>query len=111
MKKVTRLVPQRLQWALLSFGVLASLGSGVAVAGNPVAGEQVYNTFCISCHGMGGRNPVAGAPMFARGEGLMKPDMQLVQYLRMGSAAKPPFGGILSDRELHDVITYLRTLR
>ncbi len=80
-------------------------------AGNPIAGEQIYNTFCVNCHGMGGRNPIAGAPTFARGEGLMKPDMTLIQSIRMGRMAMPAFAGIISDREIHDVITYLRTLR
>ncbi len=100
----------------LSVGVLPLLLIGIAQsapvqAGNPNAGERIYNTFCVNCHGRGGRNPMAGAPTFARGEGLMKPDMTLIQSIRMGRMAMPAFAGIISDREIHDVITYLRTLR
>lgn len=74
-------------------------------------GEQLYNTFCMSCHGMAGRNPIAGAPSFSRGEGMMKPDAALITAIKSGRRAMPAFSGVLSDLEIHDVITYLRTLR
>lgn len=102
------------QWRVGVGSMLLALSAAYAptvLAGNPVAGEQIYSTFCVGCHGVGGRNPIAGAPSFARGEGLMKPDMTLVQSIKSGRMAMPAFAGVISDREINDVITYLRTLR
>ena len=49
-------------------------------------------------------------PNFARGESLNQPDPILMDAIRVGSSARPPFLGILNDREILDVISYVRTL-
>jgi cytochrome c6 len=52
-----------------------------------------------------------GAPHLARGERLMQPDNALLVSLKAGKNAMPAYIGILSDRDILDVIAYSRTLR
>ncbi len=51
------------------------------------------------------------APNFARGERLLQSDISLLNAMRIGRGAMPGYMGILSDREILDVISFLRTLR
>jgi len=51
-----------------------------------------------------------GAPNFRRLETLMRPDMQLLTSIRNGKGAMPAFFGVMRDREILDVVAYLRTL-
>ncbi len=82
-----------------------------AEAGDIANGSRLYGTFCISCHGAGGKNVIPGAPNFARGEGLAKPDPILLASIKTGRVTMPAFAGVLTDREILDLISYLRTLR
>ena len=51
------------------------------------------------------------APNFDRGDALLRPDFTLLASIRAGKNAMPAFQGILADREIMDVIAYVRTLR
>ena len=51
-----------------------------------------------------------GTPNFRRLESLMKPDMQLLTVIRNGKGVMPGYFGVLRDREILDVVAYLRTL-
>ena len=51
-----------------------------------------------------------GVPYFSRGEGLMKNDIQLKQRILDGKYSCPSYRGLLSERKILDIITYLRTL-
>lgn len=95
--------------ALLMFALAASPLTGAA--GDIINGQQVYQRHCAMCHGPTGAGVMPGAPNFARSERLFQPDPTLVDILRKGKNAMPPFIGILTDRELFDVVAYLRTLR
>jgi cytochrome c6 len=90
-------------WALL-------LACSVAQAGDINKGRQLYGSYCSICHGLTGRSTMAGAPNFNRGEGLMRPDADLLASIRSGKNACPAFRGILTDREILDVVAFLRTL-
>jgi len=95
-------------------GASLSMLAAVAVsaeAGDIVNGRQVYQKHCAMCHGPTGVGVMPGAPNFARSERLFQPDATLVGTLRNGRNAMPPFVGVLTDRELFDVVAYLRTLR
>lgn len=83
---------------------------GVSMAADVNKGRQVYATHCVICHGQSGRGMVAGAPNFDRGDGLMRPDFTLLSAIRTGKNAMPAYRGMLSDRDILDVIAYLRTL-
>ncbi|GBE07309.1 cytochrome c6 [bacterium BMS3Bbin11] len=73
-------------------------------------GSKIYNRHCVNCHGSTGMGEVPDAPNFTRGEGIMKPDSQLIRHLQIGSGPAPAFENILSEREMLDVITYIRSL-
>jgi cytochrome c6 len=80
-------------------------------AGDIANGSRLYGMFCMSCHGAGGKSVLPGAPNFSRGEALAKPDPILLASIKTGRVTMPAFSGVLSDREILDLISYLRTLR
>lgn len=82
-----------------------------AHAGDIRNGAKLYGMHCESCHGTGGRNVMPEAPNFARGERMLQPDGALLASIRNGKRAMPGYLGVLSDREILDVVGYLRTLR
>jgi len=78
-------------------------------AANFFSGELIYQKYCQSCHGVKGKGGIGGAPNFARGQGLMKPDAYLYDTIDMGKNAMPAFRGVLKEEEFYDVITYIRS--
>ncbi len=99
----------------LSYAALGVLIAYAAVAparaADVIKGSQVYARHCAACHGPNGISVMPGAPHLARGDGLMQSDMTLLASLKSGKNAMPAYLGILSDREMLDVIAYSRTLR
>ena len=79
-------------------------------AGDTNKGRQLYGTNCAVCHGQNGRSVMPGAPNFNRGESLLRPDSALLLQIRNGKNACPAYRGMLSDRDILDVIAFLRTL-
>ncbi len=85
--------------------------------GNPMNGEVVYTTYCTNCHGRGGKGdgpigqslvpPAADLTITAK-----KSDKQLLKTIRKGrpGTAMPSWKGDLSDTEIQDVLSYVRTL-
>ena len=95
-------------WAL----ALALLATAVPARAADVArGAQTYAMHCASCHGPAGQGVHPMAPRFNRGEKLMQSDLTLLERVRRGRNACPPFNGVLRDREILDVVAYLRTLQ
>ncbi|HEX4943955.1 MAG TPA: cytochrome c [Usitatibacteraceae bacterium] len=80
-------------------------------AADLVRGSQVYALHCAICHGPAGQGGIPGAPKFNRGERLLQSDMALLESVRRGRNIMPSFAGVLRDREILDVIAYLRTLQ
>lgn len=72
-------------------------------------GKQLYQTYCQACHGITGQGDMPGTPNFTRGQGLLKPDLALLNVINEGRNAMPAFQGILDHYETLDVIAYLRT--
>ncbi|MCC7114025.1 MAG: cytochrome c [Burkholderiales bacterium] len=62
------------------------------------------------CHGATGAPAIGGVPDLRRGLAMMRPDRQLLATLRNGRTTMPGYLGRLSDRDLLDVIAYMRTL-
>jgi mono/diheme cytochrome c family protein len=83
--------------------------SGLAQAGDPVRGRGLYEEHCAGCHGMAGLPQVPSVPNFSTGQGLMKPDQEIMAYIKRGGTVMPGFKGILSDSEISDVIAHMRT--
>lgn len=74
-------------------------------------GRTLYGMHCASCHGATGVSVMPMAPNFARNERLFQPDNILVTAIRNGRNAMPAYAGILTDREMFDVVAYLRAMR
>lgn len=87
------------------------LSGSVAYAADPGNGARIYATHCSGCHGEGGVSNMPGTPDFSRRERLFQPDMALLASIRDGVSVMPAYKGLLSDQEMLDVISYLRTLR
>ena len=83
----------------------------VAWAADPQKGSKLYTKNCKNCHGANGMGQMPGLPDFRRGDGLLRSDNDLLQFIRNGSGMMPAYRGLLSDRDILDVISYLRTLR
>jgi mono/diheme cytochrome c family protein len=119
--------------AALLLVVLAACGGGEqapsqdeaqVAAGDPAAGEQAFNSYCIACHGPGGIGV----------DGLGKPlppsefvaglnDAELLDFIKTGRPVSdplnttgvdmPPKGGnpALTDDQILDIIAYIRQLQ
>ena len=81
-----------------------------ASANDIVRGAELYRQLCVSCHGAQGLSTWPGAPNLARREGMLQPDMVLLERIRAGRNAMPGYRGVLSDRDILSVIAYTRTL-
>ena len=99
------MVARILAAALLATAAATAHGADIA------RGAQTYAMHCAVCHGPAGQGVHPTAPKFNRGERMMQSDLSLLEAIRRGKNAMPPFMGVLRDREILDVIAYLRTLQ
>jgi cytochrome c6 len=89
--------------SLLAVGVgmlLVCCLNGALHAADIFKGGQLYASNCALCHGSAGISVMPGAPSFARGDGMLRPDMTLLAAIRSGKNAMPAFQGMLSDRDI-----------
>lgn len=120
--------------AALAVAVASCGGSGSESAGadtvpveigpaDAAAGENVYNSICVACHGGGGEGITGlGKPLVANPFVAGLDESELVAFIKEGRKAShpdnttgvdmPPRGGKddLSEQDLVDVAAYLRTL-
>jgi cytochrome c6 len=87
-----------------------SFAGSNAHAADTIKGKRVYDMHCAVCHGPTGKAALPGAPDLNRPETLMRPDLTLLVSIRSGKNVMPAFQGLLSDRDIMDVIAYVRTL-
>ena len=92
--------------------------------GDPAKGKDLYTKHCGGCHGPGGKGdgPAAAAinpkPSDLTDKAYMAglKDQYLFDLIQKGGAAVgkspliPPFGSKLKEREIRDVIAYVRSL-
>lgn len=97
-------------WRIGLVALAPLLACGASHAADIGKGKQLFAAHCAVCHGQGGRSVMPGAPNFDRGEGLLRPDFTLLAAIRTGKNAMPAYQGLLADRDILDVIAYLRTL-
>ena len=74
-------------------------------------GKKVYKSRCAMCHGDDGKGMMPGAPDFRRGQKLNKSDARLIKQIKKGKGSCPPFEGIIREKDMQDVISFLRTMR
>ncbi len=79
-------------------------------AADTAKGGKLYQVHCASCHGVEGRASMPGAPSFDRGNALLRPDLVLLATIRAGKNAMPAYQGRLPDKDIMDVIAFMRTL-
>lgn len=97
---------------ITAVAMFSLLGAGnVAFAADPSKGRQIYMKHCQNCHGLSGKAQMPGVPDFSRGEGLFRPDIELVRQIRSGRGMMPAYEGLFTEDELLDVVAFLRTLR
>ena len=100
----------RIAVTLVIFLLLVFAAALPARAGDMQKGREVYEMHCVACHGMDGYAVDMTIPSFANGDRMFLMDQEMLQSIRTGKNLIPAFRGLLSDQEIRDVITYLRTL-
>ena len=88
------------------------LSTATVYAGDPFLGKATYQTHCQRCHGEDGRGQGGTAADFRQGgaQWLYRSDPELLTTLRNGMGVMPAYQGLLTDDELLNAITYLRTM-
>ena len=99
-------------------------GSYAAEKGDPKTGKKIYGFLCASCHGTSGKGNGTAAsalPVKPRNHTDGKymnalTDKYLFDFIKGGgiSAGKsplmPPWGGRLKDKDIRNVLSYIRSL-
>ncbi|MCE9682571.1 c-type cytochrome [Halomonas alkalisoli] len=98
---------RRRLWRGALLGLLLAAASAEAADINE--GRRLYEEQCTQCHGPDGRGELPGMPNFQQGDALMQPDAALFAVISQGQGGMPAFEGMLNEREILDVIAFLRT--
>ena len=92
--------------------------AGERFAASVERGGEVYQTFCISCHGAKGagdglvtQRGFPPPPSMLTGKSLQMKDGQLFHILTYGQGSMAPFAAQLSRERRWDVINYVRDLQ
>lgn len=91
--------------------IVLAASAATSQAADTVRGGQLYAMHCANCHGPAGQGIFPGTPKMNRGERMMQSDLALLETLRRGKNAMPGYYGVMRDRDLLDVIAYVRTLQ
>lgn len=73
-------------------------------------GSELYQRHCAQCHGVNGEPTIPSAANFNLQQGLRISSNELSARIKKGNRACPPFNGMLDDKQVHDLINYLRTM-
>lgn len=103
------LIPFRFIFATQVYFLLA-LTPNFSEAVELITGSENYVKYCADCHGATGISVMPDAPSFAKNEGLIKSDTDLLNSINNGKNAMPMYRGILNDQEILDIIFFIRTL-
>lgn len=96
-----------------------SVLSSNAFAGDAKNGKKVYEQNCATCHGAKGKGDgVAAAALNPKpnnfSKGVFKygsKDADLEKTIKNGKGSMPKWAGVVSDKNIKDVISYIRTLK
>lgn len=89
------------------------------IPGNPKNGEAIYQQHCLRCHGASGnglgphaRDLIIPPANFQLLKSRSKTDMELLMAIKQGVLFSPMHGweGRLTDQEMWDVLSYIRSL-
>jgi len=107
--------------------VVAALALGAGPGTERAADDDaaaLYRTYCVQCHGLKGKgNGVNVRDMSVQPRDHTDPegmgglsDARIFKAIKEGGPAvtksvlMPPWGGVLSDEQIHSLVRYLRTL-
>jgi len=105
--------------------VLALILSGCSAEGSgptrplnteELRGRDVFQADCSQCHNAYKKEPLQGPPLvglFHKKElpsGIPATDQHVRDTILLGRRNMPPFNGMLDDRQLSDLMTFLHTL-
>lgn len=107
--------------AFLFSGLVMALGTQLACAdnGDPAKGKATYETRCVVCHGAQGKGdgPMGKALKpsptdFTSPKSRTKSDTEWTKIIQNGlpSTTMPGYKGQLSEQQILDVLTYIRSL-
>lgn len=71
-------------------------------------GKDVYDNYCIVCHGDDGKLKLSGAYDLSISDMTME---QRILLLNNGGQIMPPFAEVLSEQQIADVADYIENLR
>lgn len=102
---------------LLLFVGLTLFAASIALAtsgSDAAAGVSTFRTKCAVCHGPDGGGSEVGKSMNVpdlRSQAVQKlPDAELAQIISDGKGGMPPFKSSLSEAQIHDLVSHIRSL-
>lgn len=118
------MAPIRLWVATLSVAAALALAGGPADTARAADAELLYRTYCVQCHGIHGKgNGINVRDMSVQPRDHTDPegmgglsDDRLFKAIKEGGPAvtksvlMPPWGGVLSNEEIHALVRHLRVL-
>ena len=102
---------------LMLFGLALFVVSIVRADPGPdsATSSATFRTKCAMCHGQDGAGSEVGKSMNVpdlRSSVVQKlPDAQLAQIISDGKGGMPPFKSSLSEAQIHDLVSHVRSLR
>jgi mono/diheme cytochrome c family protein len=98
---------------------LLAIGCSRKPPGPAERGRATFVRICSGCHGMDGRGaqtiafnaPTPPRNLTDPSFQAQRTDEQLLFALQNGKGNMPPFGALLEEAQLRDLVTYVRTLR
>ena len=109
----------RIGVSLVVVALTASWALAQSVSGNPKNGESIFQQHCAGCHGTSGdglgpdiKELIVPPANFRAAKSRTKTDMELYLAIKRGVLFSPMHGWAdrLSDREIRDVVNYIRSL-
>lgn len=92
--------------------VAFSLVVAMAVPAMAQDGAALYKTKCQMCHGPDGKGSAVGLKMGAKPFSETKgSEKEFIEITENGKGKMPAFKGKLTDAQIKDVVTYVRTLK
>ncbi len=93
---------------LLVFFVLWNFLSTTAYAANTGSGKELFERHCVQCHQPGQEMMM---PMtYSLRDSLMQPDSVLREKILSGTNAMPGYYGLLNNKEISDILLYMRMI-
>lgn len=102
----------RMAFVLLGMTLAWNAGTSGAEEISAEAGKELYQQFCLVCHGSRGQGSTLGPALTAAGVA-SAPDTDIARTITQGRTAQgmPMFGRSLERWEIQDVVAFVRTLQ